>query len=96
MQHCKQESLLPCREAAGLAVGGRGGGKVLKWHFSGEKISLKVLKSGFRQNEKKTTGMRSCRRVHRGKYGCASICNGGGGASSMVIEICGTSQPARL
>ncbi|KAF5836844.1 peroxisomal acetoacetyl-coenzyme A thiolase [Dunaliella salina] len=33
--------------------------------------------------------------VHCGKYGCAAVCNGGGGASSMVIEMCG-SQPARL
>eukprot|EP00983_Pelagomonas_calceolata_P050148 1141827-Pelagomonas_calceolata.AAC.3 len=39
MQYCKQEDLLPCPAAAGW---GGGGGKVLKWHFSGEGISLKV------------------------------------------------------
>ena len=27
-------------------------------------------------------------RIHNGKYGLASICNGGGGASAIVIERC--------
>eukprot|EP00983_Pelagomonas_calceolata_P061912 1147028-Pelagomonas_calceolata.AAC.3 len=48
----EQHITLTRREACGL---GLVGAKVIKWHFSIKGISLKVMKSGFRQNEKKNT-----------------------------------------
>eukprot|EP00983_Pelagomonas_calceolata_P100595 1158588-Pelagomonas_calceolata.AAC.4 len=58
-----------------------GGGKVLKWHFSGEGISFEVLKSGFRQNErKKNTGLHVCKYAHwcvrrrASALACAGVC----------------------
>eukprot|EP00983_Pelagomonas_calceolata_P122148 1160879-Pelagomonas_calceolata.AAC.7 len=46
-------SSFPYPDAIGRKYCKGGGGGQSKWHFSGEGISLTVLKSGFRQNEKK-------------------------------------------